>query len=266
MDNKPPVFIGFDCSSHPQPFTWAVLDVRLRVLGSGEGSLEDAMAVAAQAEGAWAAVNAPQRTNCGLVLPTTRRGRKPVKSPGRATNLRLVEDELQRCGIRIPHTPAAAEDCPRWMQAGFACHKGLAELDYQAYPAGDAPRQRLEMEAEAAFHALLQQPLLPARTLEGRIQRNLLLFEQKLNVRDPMNFFEEVTRHRFLGGVLPVELLYTLPQINALAAAYTAWLANQRPAGVVSLGAAEEGQIVLPAWEEFEKYKKVPVAMQPSIF
>jgi hypothetical protein len=266
MDSKAPVFIGIDPGIHLPLFTWAVLDVRLNVLGSGEGSLEDVLAAAGQAEAAWAAVNAPQHTNCGLVQRTSRRGRKPTRSLGQITNLRLVEDELQRSGIRVPHTPAALEDCPRWMQAGFACYKGLEELGYTSFPGGDAPRQRLEVNSEAAFHALLKQPLLPARSLEGRIQRHLVLFEHKINVRDPMNFFEEVTRHRFLSGVLPLDLLYSNPQINALMAAFTAWLANQKPVEVMRLGAAEEGQMVLPAWEELDRVEKGTGVLQPSIF
>ena len=41
-----------------------------------------------------------------------------------------------------------------------------------------------------------------------------------------MEFFEEVTRHRLRHGILPLEKLYTPGELDALTAAYLAWLAG----------------------------------------
>jgi predicted RNase H-like nuclease len=94
----------------------------------------------------------------------------------------------------------------------------------------------------------------PKYTLEGRIQRQLVLHEQELNIPDPMRLFEEITRHRLLQGVLPVEELYEPGELDALVAAYTAWIGANRGDQVLMLGSADEGQIVLPVSELKRRY------------
>jgi len=265
MENKPTVYIGIDPCSHPQPFTWVVLDTRLRLLELSEGSLEDVLGRVKALEPSRAAVNAPTGPNRGLVRrPGPRRGRKPLKETGRADNLRIAEQQLFECGIRVPRTPSAVEDCPRWMQHGFALHRGLDALGFSDLP--EAPLRKLETQAEAVFHTLLKQAPFPARSLEGRIQRQILLFEQNIALRDPMEFFEEVTRHRFITGTLPMEILYTLPQLHALSAAFIARLDGQKPAQVIRLGAPEEGLLALPDWEGFDKFRLAAPMLQPAIF
>jgi hypothetical protein len=62
-----------------------------------------------------------------------------------------------------------------------------------------------------------------------------------------MQFFEEVTRHRFLSGKLPDDRVLPAPRLNALVSAYTAWVAANRPGEYSLIGEPEEGQIILPA-------------------
>jgi hypothetical protein len=69
-----------------------------------------------------------------------------------------------------------------------------------------------------------------------------------------MRFFEEVTRHKLLKGILSVESLYAPGELDALSAAYTAWKAVMQPGDVSCLGNKDEGQIVLPAAELKSKY------------
>jgi hypothetical protein len=64
-----------------------------------------------------------------------------------------------------------------------------------------------------------------------------------------MLLFEEITRHRLLKGILPLEPLYSAGELDALAAAYTAWLAALHPDQVTLLGDPQEGQVVLPGAE-----------------
>jgi hypothetical protein len=68
-----------------------------------------------------------------------------------------------------------------------------------------------------------------------------------LRIPDPMMFFEEITRHRLLQGILP-DVLYST------AAAFSAWLADRQPERTLLVGAAVEGQIVLPVNELKRKY------------
>ena len=62
-------------------------------------------------------------------------------------------------------------------------------------------------------------------TLEGRIQRQLVLSNQELDVPDAMEFFEEITRYKLLHGVLPADNILPQPELDAWMAAYVAWLA-----------------------------------------
>ena len=94
--------------------------------------------------------------------------------------------------------------------------------------------------------ALLNHALFARETLESRLQRQLFLYEQGLDLPDPMHFFEEITRHRLLRGILPDKDLYSASELDAITSAYTAWLAHTRPQQVTLIGAPEEGQIVLP--------------------
>jgi hypothetical protein len=69
-----------------------------------------------------------------------------------------------------------------------------------------------------------------------------------------MNFFEEVTRHRLLKGSLPLDHLYQAGELDALAAAYTAFTAANHPNQITLIGAPEEGKLVVPVPELKQKY------------
>lgn len=265
MQNKPPVYIGFDPSNHPQPFCWAVVDARPRLVELSEGSLEDALARAADLEAARVAVNSPTGLALGLVNHSgPRRGRKPTKASSRAQNLRVAEDQLQQCGIKVARTPSVLEDCPRWMQGGFSLHRGLEKLGYNS-PPGET-RRKAEANVEAMLHAVLKQTLFTARSLEGRIQRQIILFDLVGGMHDPMEFFEEVTRRRLMTGSLPTGCLYSIPQLHAIGAAYTAWLDAQKPGQLVRLGHPDEGLVTLPEWEGFDRFRQAQAAAQPEMF
>ncbi len=88
----------------------------------------------------------------------------------------------------------------------------------------NGPRQWAETDAQKSFQALCENELLPRRSLEGRIQRALILYGAGLQIPDPMDFFEEITRHKLLHGILPVENLHSLKELDALIAAYVAWM------------------------------------------
>ena len=115
----------------------------------------------------------------------------------------------------------------RGLFSGFK--KKLAKAGLKPHPAKTAPKQFLETDTQACFRALIGKPPLPRRTLEGRVQRGLALYDQGLRITDPMDFFEEITRHHMLDGVFPNELLYPASALDAITAAYVAWLAINEP-------------------------------------
>jgi len=70
-----------------------------------------------------------------------------------------------------------------------------------------------------------------------------------------MDFFEEITRYKLTKGVLPMDLLYQPDQLDAMAAAYTAWLTALKPEQVSLVGDTKEGTLALPEREWKPKYQ-----------
>jgi hypothetical protein len=250
-----PTFIGVDPTAGEKPVVYAAVDHELRLLALGQGNLDDVLAFAAGQRQAFLAVSAPQRPNIGVMArPEVRESLQPVPHPGRWENFRLADYLLRQHNIAIPQTPAEEADCPNWMKKGFLLFRRLEELGYQGYPEKEAGRQFLEVYPHAVYTVLLGVLPLPKHTLEGRLQRQLALFEVDLEIPDPMRFFEEITRHRLLKGVLPFDDLYSAAELDALAAAYTAWLTANHPDQITILGDPHEGQIILPAAEIKARY------------
>jgi hypothetical protein len=137
---------------------------------------------------------------------------------------------------------------------GFQLHNQLRGLGFLPFPGGDSPRQLFETNPHAVFCTLLGQVPLPKPTLEGRLQRQLVLHGKGEEINDPMEFFEEITRHKLLRGSLPINIIYNPEELDALAAAYTAWSVVNSPEEVTILGEKEEGQIILPIQGLKEKY------------
>jgi predicted RNase H-like nuclease len=135
------------------------------------------------------------------------------------------------------------------MQMGFSLYRRLESQGYQPYPSPEQALQWLEVYPHASYCTLLGRAPLHKNTLEGRIQRQLVLYEQKIGVPDPMDLFEEITPHRILQGILPLDNLYNQGELDALVAAYTAWQAANHPQQTTTLGDAAEGLIVLPVAE-----------------
>lgn len=265
MEKQTYTFLGIEVMTSIPLFTAAWLDARLHMIGLETVSKEQLLDLIGPLEACRVGVAAPRHTNTGLVQ-LSRRGRKPVRAARQGCPMRLSEEALQHSGVRVVHTPAREEDCPRWMQHGFGLYRELEERGWKPYPEGDAALQWLETQPEAVFHALLGKPPFSGRTLEGRIQRQLTLYDQKLNIPDAMTFFEEVTRYRLLQGVLPVDRVYPQAALNALAAAFIAWLAVEHPDKVTFLGDPREGRMVLPAWEGFVQVHPAAEILQPTFF
>jgi hypothetical protein len=235
MDFDQELYFGIDPGAVPgrtrRSFTYAALDADRRLVALGRG--EPARAVVA--------INGPACLNRGLQpqLPTLQ-----SNGGGRSTRMRQVESDLRARGLHIPLTPSALEDCPHWMSACLHLHQQLLAGGYAPYPDGAALRQVLETQTEAVFSAWTGSAIaLTAGSLEGRLQRQTALYEQRLPVSDPMDFFEEITRHRLLHGILPMDKLHTHLELNALASAAVAWLAAHYPEKLHPSGDPVEGVI-----------------------
>ena len=246
-------FIGIDPTAGRSPFTYAALDDERNLLALADGELEDVLTFVGNFPAATVAVNAPSHVNAGLVR---KRLEKQTLTPHslRGADLRVAEAELRARGISVSATPSREETCAGWVQLGFALYKRLVKMGFKPHPHENAELLWLETHPHACYTALLGQVPLPKPTLEGRLQRQIILYDAGLRIKDPMNFFEEITRHRLRLGVMPMELIYHPEQLDALIAAYTAWMAAKRPAETMQLGAKEEGFVVFPVNELREKY------------
>ena len=248
-------FIGIDPTAGQRPFVYAALNNELRLMAIGQGEMNDILAFAAGQRRALVAVCAPRKPNQGVMENLSIRQQfSPPPRPGRWTSFRMAEYQLRQHNISAPRTLSKEKDCPNWMQAGFNLYRRLEGLGYHCFPRDGSDHQTIEVYPHASFTVLLGCPPFPKYTLEGRIQRQLILYEQKVGVTDPMRVFEEITRHKLLRGALPLDELYSPGELDALVAAYTACLAATAPESISVIGHAEEGQIYLPVAELKARY------------
>ena len=251
----PSTYIGIDPTAGQKPFVYAALDGELRLLALGQGHMDEVLAFAAGQRQAVAAVCAPRNPNLGLMQrQEIRMELSPAPRPGRWLDCRVAEYLLRQHNINVPATLAQADANPGWLQVGFSLYRRLEALGYPLQVEPGAQRQLLEVYPHASYTVLLGQAPLPKYSMEGRIQRQLMLHDLKLKVSDPMLIFEEITRHRLLKGILPLDTLYSPAELDALVAAYTAWLVAMHIDQTCALGNPEEGQIVLPVAVLKNKY------------
>jgi hypothetical protein len=226
------------------------LDHDLRLLALGHGSIDEVLAFTAGQRQASVAVCAPRRPNQGCMAQAELRAAlTPQPHPGRWEDFRVADYLLRRYNFSMPQTPGDENRAPNWMRSGFALFRRLDGLGYKSYPGEEAELHSLEVYPYASYAVLIGARPLPKYSLEGRLQRQLVLYENKLEVPDPMEFFEEVTRHRLMKGILPLDSLYTPGELDALVAAYTAWQSVVHPDRITAVGEPMEGQVILPASE-----------------
>ena len=237
-------FVGIDLSGGRSPLSYAAFDQDRQLTALAGGEMEEVLKFLGDQPSVLVAVNAPPNPNRGLVRQSVEK-----QTPGhlRGSDLRLAEQELRKLSIHVSATPGREFLCPAWLQMGFALHQELSGLGFKPYPTQDAARQVMETHPHAAFCALIGSQPLPKPTLEGRLQRQVILFDKGLGIEDPMNFFEEITRHKLMRGSLPLEFVYASEELDALIAAYIAYLAGTEPGTLTAVGDKREGQIFLPA-------------------
>jgi predicted nuclease with RNAse H fold len=252
-----PAFIGIDPTAGDRPIHYAAVDEDLRLQALGAGDEEAVLAYVAEFETAIVAIDAPQSPNQGLMLrPDVRRSYN--LRPGSRTwgQWKVCEYELRRRNIRLYNTPARESDAPRWVRVGFRIYRRLADLGFRLFRGGErpAPRTMLEVHPHACYTVLLGRRPFLKHSLEGRLQRQLVLYMEGMDLHDPMASLEELTRHHLLNSQLPLDGVHGHDELDALVAAYTAYLVGRKPERVRQLGDPEEGMITLPVADVREFY------------
>jgi len=248
------LYIGIAPTSGKKDFSYAVLDSNLNLIALTDVDMEDLYSFLAERTSAFIAVNAPARINQGLVK---KRLEEENTVPGRSfrgVDIRLSEYELRVRGITVTGTPSHEEYCPAWMQAGFALFQELSKIGFKPYGTKDARCQYFETHPYACYCTLVEGIPFSKPSLEGRLQRQLILNNKGLQITDAMDFFEEITRFKLMKGVLPTDELFSPDQLDVLVAAYAAWLAANQPAEVTKVGDEREGQMILPVQMLKDKY------------
>ena len=242
-----PSYLGIDPTAGRKPFAYAALDNQLHLTALGRGNLDEVLAFAAGQHQAIVAVCAPRRPSQGLMgRSEVRDSLSPPPRPGRWVNFRLVEYLLRQHRINCYKTPSDEKACPNWMQMGFNLYKRLERMGYKPYPTQDAALQWLEVYPHASYCTLLGRVPLPKDSLEGRIQRQLVLYQQKISLPDPMELIKGITPQRLLEGTWALDNLYSQGELDALVAAFTAWQAANHPDQIFPLGDDSEGLVILP--------------------
>jgi len=243
-------YVGIDPTAGRKPFAYAALDMYLHLAALGRGSLDDVLAFMGGQQQAIVAVCAPRRPSQRLMERSeVRDSLNPPPRPGRWMNFRLAEYLLRHHRISCYKTPSDEKVCPNWMKMGFSLYKRLERMGFKPYPAEGSTLQWLEVYPHASFSALLGQVPLPKNTLEGRLQRQMVLFRQKIDLPNPLDFVKGFTARNLLQGSLPLDKLYNQGELDALVAAFTAWKAANQPKEITALGEASEGLVFMPVAE-----------------
>lgn len=252
------VYVGVNPSSSNRPVQYAALDGELRLLARGSASLEDTLAFIGGHESAIVAIDSPQGGADGLLKRSeTREAFDLAADSDTWRNWRLCDFELRRRNIRLVNPATLERIASSWVHTGYRMYERLGALGFRFFRVGGEPARQLMLEVQphAAYTALLKRQPFPKDTLEGRLQRQLVLFLEGLEIPNPMRSLEEVTRHHLLRGDLPLRDLFEQEHLDALAAAYTAFLVGTHTEGVTQVGDPDEGLITLPVEELKDFYE-----------
>jgi hypothetical protein len=248
------IFAGVDSSEGARHLTVAALSHRLEVKFLRELSMEDAVEELSGFGAISVAVGGPLRPNPSSAAVESQ--------PGEARRGKTVwasepEAEIRRRGISIRRSPTKEEAAPAAMRPVFQLARELSKRGFvEGAPARESPRFLLSTRPAACAAVLLGRLPFGRATLEGRIQRQLLLIREKVALPDPMDSLEEMTAHHLLSGRLSLRGILKREELDALLAAFTAWRAVCLPETVTWLGRDSDGWICLPAQQLLDKYIK----------
>jgi predicted nuclease with RNAse H fold len=243
-----PVFIGLDPTAGKRPIHYAALDRDLKIVAQGAGKFDEVVDMLTGYPSAVVAIDAPQSPNQGLMADPARRQQLGLQPHGKGwSNCKVCEYQLRQRGIGLYLTPRDIASAQSWTRMGFQLYAALRAEGFQIIRPGlEAERIMLEVHPHGCFTVLLGHRPLRKDTLEGRLQRQIVLYDEGIDVRDPLDAVEELTRHHLRQGTLSFPGLHTHDELDALVAAYTAYVAARHPEQVTPVGDPDEGQIILP--------------------
>jgi predicted RNase H-like nuclease len=124
----------------------------------------------------------------------------------------------------------------------------MEAMGFRTFVRGEEAGSRavIEVHPHACYAVLLGRRPFLKQTLEGRLQRQLVLYLQGLDLLNPLQVLEEITRHHLLTGELPLQGLHDHDELDALAAAFTAHQVAMKPERISQWGDREEGLITVP--------------------
>jgi predicted nuclease with RNAse H fold len=251
------LYIGVDPTAGKRPFRLVALDDDLRIASRLTGSVEEVLEFLGSLERAVVAVDAPASLNGGWMRRADVRRRLGLPERTRRwSDWRVCEAELRLRNLRLYNTPSTRKAAPAWMRVGFDFYRRLEALGFVALTTRGQEDLRLHIEVHphACYAALLARRPMGKSSLEGRMQRQMALYLEGVDVPNPMDVFEGITRQTILRGPWPLESLEGHDELDALAGAFTAFVARQRPGHVTQVGVVEEGLITLPSDELLDHY------------
>jgi hypothetical protein len=254
------VYIGVNPSSSGRPIQYVALDPDLRLVARDQGDMEDVLAFIAGQEAAIVAVDSPQGGSQGVLeRPEVRERYDLPRESETWRDWRVAEYELRRRNIRLVNTATLDRIATKWLQHGLKFYQRLEALGFSYFRVGGKPNRQLMLEVQphAGFTTLLKRQPFPKETLEGRLQRQLILFLEGLDIPNPMRSLEEITRHHLLRGELPLRDLFEEAQLDALLSAYTSYLVGTSTDRVLQVGHQDEGFLTLPVDELLDHYARV---------
>jgi predicted nuclease with RNAse H fold len=243
------VYVGIDPTAGRRPMHFTALDKHLEVVASALASQEEVLAFIGGLEAGVIGVTAPQGPGQEVMLRPDVRQRYNLRPGGRSWGKwRACEYDLRRRNIRMYALARPERIASGWIRRGYSLYRRLAEMGFQPFILGQAtaPRTVIEVQPQAAYCTLLGLRPFAKPSLEGRLQRQLILYLEGLGLANPIRLLEEVTRHHLLTGQLPLDGLLEAEELEALVAAYTAFLTAIEPDRVTQVGEPAEGLITLP--------------------
>lgn len=245
-------FVGINSTAGSRPMQYAILDGDLKLHALGTRDMEGLLALVGGLETAIVAIGAPQRPNQRVLTEAKTRRRLNLDPQGETwTQWRLCEFELKRRNIRLHNTPHRAKDAPLWMQTGFKLFERLKEMGFHTYDRdrADESLQVIEVQSHASYTVLLERRPFLKGTLEGRLQRQLVLHLEGLAVANPNKILKGIHREHLLRSQLPLDGLQNSSELDTLVNAYTAFLAVTSPERTIQVGDKKEGQIIVPSMQ-----------------
>jgi hypothetical protein len=240
-------FMGIDFTSQRNSFTCAVIDSSKRIKFCNSISPLEWQSVLNSYQDVITGINSPLTLNLGYMSDGEyRQTLDPIPSKTKYSDMRVCEYQLLSLGLSPTRTPKDVGRFSPGFQKAFKFSSDLGVKGFQFWPFPNSRFQMFEVNADAAYWSLLEVKPFSVSSLEGRIQRQLCLQANGIDVDDAMEFFEEITRYRFLSGQLPDGKILSSSALNALVSAYTAWVIVNRPAEYRRIGEPDEGLIFLP--------------------